>query len=477
MTPPVFAVVGRVNKGKSSVIATLAEDERVAISPVPGTTRSCTEYPVRIDGEVQFVLVDTPGFEDAPAVLAWLREGSPPADQRAARVRAFVEHFSGSDEFFEECELLTPILQGACILYVVDGTRPYRDNYNSEMEILRWTGQPSMALINRIGEGDYVDAWRSALDQFFKVVRDFDAHTASFEERVRLLDTFRALDSRGAERLEHAIEVLQQDRARRVTEVARVVTDLLIDALTFTLETKEGEQKDPRKLEDEFHTHLRAREARAYREVERIYHHAKVSWQSADLVRPIFGEDLFAARTWQVLGLSPAQLMALYVVGGALTGSVVDAGVGGTSFLAGTAVGSIVGATAGLWHLQQRFARATSVDGVVGRMRRAFSGEATFRVGPFKHPNFPFVLLDRARLHHEAVQTRAHAKNAVDAAFGAGDDGGTSKWPSSEREAFHTLFKRLQSRPDDVAPAVRSELQTLIYRRLRPRAALPGPSA
>ncbi|HEY6100302.1 MAG TPA: GTPase, partial [Anaeromyxobacter sp.] len=70
---PRFAVVGRVNKGKSSIVATLAEDDSVRIDPRPGTTTEVREYPVRVDGRTLFVLVDTPGFEDAPRALAWLR--------------------------------------------------------------------------------------------------------------------------------------------------------------------------------------------------------------------------------------------------------------------------------------------------------------------------------------------------------------------------------------------------------------------
>ena len=462
MSVPKFAVVGRVNKGKSSVIATLAEDERVAISRLPGTTRTCTEYPVKVDGETLFVLVDTPGFEDAPAALAWLQSTSPSADQRPSRVRAFVEAHADGDDFYEECALLRPIIEGASILYVVDGTRPYRENYNSEMEILRWTGRPSMALINRIGDGDHTDAWRSALDQYFKVVRDFDAHTASFEERVRLLATFQALNPEDDNRLERAVEALRRERERRVDEVARYVTDLLIDMLTFTLETRENEQNDPRKLEDEFHAHLRQLEADTRRKVEALYHHANVSWHADALVRPVFGEDLFAARTWSVLGLSPSQLITLYVISGALTGSVVDASVGGSSFLTGTALGSLAGAGAGLWHLNQRFAKATSIDGLMGRMRRAFSGEPTYRVGPFEHPNFPFVVLDRARLHHDAVRTRAHAKSAVDSELRSADGALAVDLSSRDREALHRLFSRIRRRRDDISDELKGELQALV---------------
>ena len=71
---PRFAVVGRVNKGKSSIVATLAEDDSVRVDPRPGTTTEVREYPVSVDGRPLFVLVDTPGFEDAQIGRASCRE-------------------------------------------------------------------------------------------------------------------------------------------------------------------------------------------------------------------------------------------------------------------------------------------------------------------------------------------------------------------------------------------------------------------
>ena len=140
--PPRFAVVGRVNKGKSSIVATLAEDDSVRIDARPGTTTEVREYPVRVDGRTLYVLVDTPGFEDAPRALAWLRSREVTAAERPARVAELVRAFEGTDELREERRLLAPILAGASVLYVVDGAHPYRPNYEAEMEILRWAGRP-----------------------------------------------------------------------------------------------------------------------------------------------------------------------------------------------------------------------------------------------------------------------------------------------------------------------------------------------
>ena len=89
MIVPRFAIVGHPNKGKSSIVATLAEDDDVAISPHPGTTTQARAYPMRLDGETLYELVDTPGFQRARETLAWLEAHDRGAGERAAVVREF----------------------------------------------------------------------------------------------------------------------------------------------------------------------------------------------------------------------------------------------------------------------------------------------------------------------------------------------------------------------------------------------------
>lgn len=99
---PRFAVVGHPNKGKSSIVSTLAHDDSVSIAPLPGTTTRCREYPMRIDGVVQYVLVDTPGFQRARAVLAWLRRDETTAAEHRSRVEAFVREHRDRGGFPDE---------------------------------------------------------------------------------------------------------------------------------------------------------------------------------------------------------------------------------------------------------------------------------------------------------------------------------------------------------------------------------------
>ncbi|MBD3376745.1 DUF3482 domain-containing protein, partial [candidate division KSB1 bacterium] len=274
---PTFAVIGRVNKGKSSIVSTLAEDDSVMIANEAGTTRHCREYPLRIDEKTIVTLIDTPGFQEARRMLAWLKDHEVSASNRRDVVVEFVDRFSGSSEFVDECRLLQPILGGAGILYVVDGAKPFRRNYEAEMEILRWTGQPRMALINQIGDGDFSDQWKPALDQYFSVVRTFNAHRVGFQDRIMLLRAFRELHEPWRASLDKAIFHLEEEWDRRRNESVRVLTDMMVDELTMIKEIslKEGENISAKKaaIERDFHQSLRKIEHNARRSVEHLYQH------------------------------------------------------------------------------------------------------------------------------------------------------------------------------------------------------------
>src|SRR5207302_348531 len=55
-----LAIVGRRNTGKSTFINQLAQDERMIVSEVPGTTRDSVDVRFERDGKV-FVAIDTAG--------------------------------------------------------------------------------------------------------------------------------------------------------------------------------------------------------------------------------------------------------------------------------------------------------------------------------------------------------------------------------------------------------------------------------
>lgn len=468
---PTFAVVGRVNKGKSSVLATLAEDDTVRVDRRPGTTQECREFPVRIDDEEVLIIIDTPGFEEAARALAWLTERETSAASRSDLVGQFVRAHAGGDTFAEECKLLQPILDGASILYVVDGTQPYRPNYEAEMEILRWTGQPGMALINRIGDGDHSEDWRRALDQYFKIVRDFDAHSVVFQDRLRLLRSFRELREDWSEPLLRAIQALSDERARRRFETAALMSDYVIAALTHSLEVtvRQRSEIDVTRgdLEHRFHEGLRELERKFRRSVETLYVHHRGDWSSDPLSKPSLDQDLFAEEAWRLLGLTPKQQVAAGALGGAIVGGGIDAAVGGATFLTGTAIGTLVGGGTALYGAMQRLAKARPLDGGIGGLLsdvgRFWSGSKRFRIGPHRGANFPWVVLDRALLHYQAVTRRTHAvRGTVELNAGNSGDGIVGGLKNARRAPLEALFKRIRAKHSDVPGHLREDLYALL---------------
>jgi hypothetical protein len=418
-----------------------------------------------VRGRTLFTIVDTPGFEDARAVLAWLSERETSAADRPALVARFVDQFASGDQFPEECQLLAPIVAGAGILYVVDASKPYRPNYEAEMEILRWTGRPRMALINRIGSDDHEAEWRRALGQYFGIVRAFDAHASGFDERLGLLRAFRELDPTATAKLDEAIAMLEADWAERRREAARLIADLLVDALTMTVERPVRESDDAavkeREWHEEFRRAMRERERRQRREVELIYHHDSLERQELDLVDDAITTDLFSQRTWRVLGLDQWQLARAGAVGGAAVGGTLDALTGGTSVLAGTLIGGVVGGLSSYFGARN----AARVE-IVGR---PIGGRVAI-IGPVSDENFAWLVLDRAILHQAAVSGRAHAVRhaMVLTERGDGRRGGPSgTMDGAERDPIGALFKRIRGAGGadaDSMTALGSRIEALIER-------------
>lgn len=108
---PSFAVLGVVNEGKTSVVATLSEDPRVTPDPTPGATILCQAFPVMIDGTEVLRLYDTPGFQNAIRALAWFRERAKSLPAGANLLELFRETHRHDPNFTHECELFRPVAE------------------------------------------------------------------------------------------------------------------------------------------------------------------------------------------------------------------------------------------------------------------------------------------------------------------------------------------------------------------------------
>lgn len=453
MTIPAFAVVGHPNKGKSSLVATLSQDDSVQISMVPGTTTKSRVFPMKVDGEVLYQLIDTPGFQRAHKALNWLKERETDIHLRATVVKEFVATFTDSDYFTDECELLTPIVDGAGILYVVDGSRPYGSEFEAEMEILRWTGQPCMALINLIGEGDYVDQWKKALSQFFQIVRVFNAVSADFDKHVELLKAFGQLNEQWRKPLDKAVTYILRERAERAQQSARLIAEMIDQCINLKLSKKlaDDEQTTIHEagLKADYFNQLIVKEERCRKTIEKLYHYHHIDRHESNFM--LLEDNLFSQQSWSVFGLSQQELLMTGLAGGAAMGAVVDVAVGGASLLLGAGIGALIGGVGAMIS----YDKLANIE----IMGLALGGKA-LQIGPMSNRNFPYVLLGRALLHHHLIENRTHAmRNELRIADEQGKTG-ASKLSTELRKKLEVNFTKL--RDPDHNSAIIDELSKTI---------------
>jgi GTPase Era involved in 16S rRNA processing len=402
MTTPHFAVVGHPNKGKSSIVSTLAQDDSIYIDRVSGSTKTSHSYPMTVNGEALYILIDTPGFQRARAALDWLHQHCRNASQRPQAVRDFCAQHQDQEIFVNECQLLQPIIDGAGIIYVVDGSRPYGPEYEAEMEILRWTGRPSLALINPIDSDDYVSEWENALGQYFKTVRVFDAHRAEFSKRTALLSIFGQMLPEWETALAEAVSCLVSERERQHRQASELVATMMVAILqhrevqNISLDLASDAIK--KTMAEKFRFILRQTETRCREKIEEnyAYHQLRRDEVSLDLV----DKDLFDQESWYLFGLSKTQLITISAGAGAGAGALIDVGLGGHSLFLGSLIGGLSGGI-GAWTFSRQIAEFT--------FKGLPTGGQTIFYGPVAHPNFPFVVLGRALHHLQLICTRTHA--------------------------------------------------------------------
>lgn len=456
---PHFAVVGHPNEGKSSVVSTLVENDRIRISPTPGETTVARQYPICVDGQPIIIFTDTPGFQNPVQTLGWLRKYQGPESEAIPR---FLEECKNDPGLAHEGELLGPLTKGAGIIYVLDASRPLRRIDKAEMEILRITGRPRMAILNcKTGEESFLEEWKSELRKHFHMVRVFNALSATFAERLRLLESLRVLDQDWEQALDRVIDAFVQNWKQRNVECTSLVCNFLSQVLAMSEVQDVGEDADQEEVETKLTSRLEDRirkaETRLHDQVCDLFRHDRRGFVLPD--QSVLRQDLFSQATWTVFGLSKRKLTTAAAAAGAAAGAAVDVATLGHGLGLFTVLG---GAAAGLG----AFFKGEEL--VRTRILGLGVGKRQIQVGPIASPQWFFVLLDRFLLQYWHVIHWSHAVRDQDVVLIMAVEprsklGLSDTWSRSDRALCMEFFKSLTT----VATADASKASTFAEQRFQ----------
>ncbi len=462
---PEFAIVGHPNEGKSSVLSTLSEDDSVRVSSTPGETTRCRAFPVLIDNREIIRFIDTPGFQNPRRIMAWMHAFQ--GDDRKM-LSEFIRTHQDDQLFHDDCALLTPLAAGAGLIFVVDGSRPLRNVDRAEMEILRLTGRPRMAIINcKDDDSRYLDDWQQEFRKHFNAIRLFNANHATYSQRIALLESLKGIDQELEPVIETVIAAIVRDWQSRLEQTTAQIIAMLMDSLLYrkTVNCPPGadEERLKEKLQDIYTDFVSKRERQTHQQIRRLFKHNIFNLQLPE--QSILQQDLFAAKTWQFLGLTSSQLTMAGALSGAALGVGLDAMTAGISFGVFTAIGGVLGAA------------ATAVKG-----RELLSGtrllgmkldEQQLQVGPVTNPQLLYILLDRALIYFTHIVNWAHGRRDYPDAVRKTDadekdkQGYTSGWSREERKVCERFFAALQEDDGYLQEQTGEDLGVLIQEKLQ----------
>jgi len=456
---PEIAIIGHPNEGKSSVLSTLAEDDSVRISATPGETTECRTFPVRIDGREILRFTDTPGFQNPGRVLSEMKKH---ATAGADPLRKFRQLAANIPELHDDCELLTPLENGAGIIYVVDGSRPIRNVDRAEMEILRLSGKPRMAIINCKEENNaYLPDWKNAFRQNFNANRVFNAHRATYAERILLLEALKAIDQDWQQPLLEVIAAFKKDWAARNNTTVDIICHLLKGCLSLQVSKNIGSEQEVenhrKKLFKKYCDTISHREKEAHRDIRTLFKHNIFQYELPQ--HSILHQDLFDERTWQLLGLTRKQVVIAGGLGGAAIGVGLDVATLGHGLGIFTAMGTVVGVVGALFG-------GDNLSGKANIMGIPLGGEQ-IQIGPTKSIDLLFVLLNRTLLYYQQTINWAHGRRDYDKS-GLPPEAGehslnfTSTWSAANIKICHDYFKSIKNENNNSSQQVSGKFHLLI---------------
>ncbi|MDH4871728.1 GTPase/DUF3482 domain-containing protein [Pseudomonas sp. BN515] len=349
MTKPLkLAVVGHTNVGKTSLLRTLLRDRAFGeVSHRPSTTRHVEGARLSVDGQPLLELYDTPGLEDAIALLDHLERLDRPGERLdgPARLARFLDGSEARQRFEQEAKVLRQLLASDAGLYVIDAREPVLAKYRDELAVLAMCGRPLLPVLNFVASENHREAdWREALARLglHALVR-FDSVAPPLDGEQRLYDSLALLLERARPQLQRLVDDHQAQRRLRLDAGSRLIAELLLDVAACRRSVPAQEAAVLAATET-LRQQVRQREQRCVEALLRLYAFGQADASASDL--PLlggrWGDDLFNPETLKQLGVRLGGGMAA----GAAAGAGVDLLVGGVTLGAAAALGAIAG---GAW--------------------------------------------------------------------------------------------------------------------------------
>jgi hypothetical protein len=308
--------------------------------------------------------------------------------------------------------------------------------------------------------------WKNEFRKHFNAVRIFNAHRATYAERIALLENLKSIDQDWESPLTKVISAFQKDWGHRNAATVEMLCNLFTESLTFSISRNFTDQSDEpeikRSLQTRYGDAIQSLEKNTHRKIRKLF---KQNIFNYDLpAHSILRENLFSERTWQALGLTAGQLITTAGLAGGAIGAAIDIAAAGLTFGIFTAVGGAVGAGLAAFGGGKRLAQ-TKISGLkLGGWR--------ITIGPNENIQFLYILIDRSLLFYSHVINWAHGRRDYSALNGGkrsghAKKGFTSGWNDNEKKIVRSFFEAVRSKNESEKEKSREDMEKILTQTLR----------
>lgn len=338
-----LAVVGHTNVGKTSLLRTLTRDVNFGeVSHLSSTTRHVAGVRLATEQEPVLDLFDTPGLEDAMALLAYVEQLSE-ADKRMdgpSQIELFLASAAAHQRFEQEAKVLRQLLKSEAALYIIDAREPVLAKYQDELSLLNKCGKPLLPVLNFTHAAEQkTQLWRDALRRLsLHAVVCFDTVSPPQGGEEQLYSSLALLLDHRRRQLQALVDYHQQQNQLRLNAALELIAELLIDVAAARVAVKP--QHREQELSQLQHW-VRQREQISITQLLRLYafRDDDASAEELPLQEGRWSTDLFSSEALTQFGIKVGSGTAT----GALIGAGVDIATGGLSLGMGTLLGSVTG--------------------------------------------------------------------------------------------------------------------------------------
>lgn len=341
-----LAIVGHTNVGKTSLLRTLTRNTRFGeVSPQHSTTRHVERISLTAGSQPLLDLYDTPGLEDAMALLAYVEQLA--AGERTldgpARIERFLASSAAGQRFEQEAKVLRQLLKSDAALYVIDAREPVLAKYRDELTLLHMCGKPLLPVLNFThGPNQQTALWRDALARLgLHAVICFDSVSPPEDGEQGLYDSLALLRQDFRPALLQLQDWNRRQSCQRQQAALLQIAELLVDVAATRLAVRP--EQAATELEHLQHW-VRLREQACVARLLDIYAFdgSEVSADEVPLQSGRWSTDLFSSEALKDAGIK----LGSGAAAGAAVGLGVDVMTGGLSLGMGTLVGGLLGGTA-----------------------------------------------------------------------------------------------------------------------------------